>query len=158
MLASCAIPGYFQPVDIGGIEYVDGGVHSATNVDVLRSEGLDVVVVISSMSAAHGTANGADGWIRRTVHRRMEREIARLQGSGVLVISLEPGAGPPRHGAARHGRGPEPTGHRGRVRGDLRAILSTPVLASLGSRSPPPPSADPGKRNDPGVGCRPGES
>ena len=92
MLASCAIPGYFQPVDIGGTEYVDGGVHSATNADVLRSEGLDVVVVISSMSAAHGSANGADGWLRRTVHRRMEREIARLQEAGVVVISLEPGA------------------------------------------------------------------
>ena len=39
VLASCAIPGYFQPVDIGGTEYVDGGVHSATNADVLRSEG-----------------------------------------------------------------------------------------------------------------------
>jgi hypothetical protein len=67
-------------------------VHSATNADVLRSEGLDVVVVVSSMSAAHGSANGADGWLRRTVHRRMEREIARLQEAGILVIRLEPGA------------------------------------------------------------------
>jgi NTE family protein len=91
VLASCAIPGYFQPVDIGGTEYVDGGVHSATNADVLRTEGLDVVVVISSMSAAHGSANGADGWLRRSVHRRMEREIARLQEAGILVIRLEPG-------------------------------------------------------------------
>ncbi len=92
VLASCAIPGYFQPVDIGGTEYVDGGVHSATNADVLRSESLDVVVVISSMSAAHGSANGADGWLRRSVHRRMGREIARLQEAGFVVISLEPGA------------------------------------------------------------------
>ena len=73
VLASCAIPGYFQPVDIGGTEYVDGGVHSATNADVLRSEELDVVVVISSMSPARGSVDGADGWIRRTVYWRMER-------------------------------------------------------------------------------------
>jgi NTE family protein len=92
VLASCAIPGYFRPVDIDGTEYVDGGVHSATNADVLRSEDLDVVVVISSMSAAHGSANGADGWIRRAVHRRMEREVTRLEQAGVVVISLEPGA------------------------------------------------------------------
>ena len=39
---------------IEGTEYVDGGVHSVTNADVLESEGLDVVVVVSSMSAAHG--------------------------------------------------------------------------------------------------------
>ena len=111
VLASCAIPGYFQPVDIGGTEYVDGGVHSATNADVLRTERLDVVVVISSMSAAHGSANGADGWIRRTVHRRMEREITRLRAS--RRRGDQPGARrrvPPRHGAARHGRGPQPAG------------------------------------------------
>ena len=109
VLASCAIPGYFRPVDIGGTEYVDGGVHSATNADVLRSDGLDVVVIISSMSAAHGSANGADGWLRRTVHRRMEREIARLRtgrhrrdqpGARGRVAAC--------HGPARDGRGPQP--------------------------------------------------
>src|SRR5271168_4052688 len=92
VLASCAIPGYFRPVVIDGVEYVDGGVHSVTNADVLRSEGLDLVLVISSMSAPHGSASGADGWLRRSVHRRMEREIARLENAGVAVISLEPGA------------------------------------------------------------------
>jgi NTE family protein len=91
VLASCAIPGYFRPVDIGGTEYVDGGVYSSTNADVLRSDGLDVVVVVSSMSAAHGSVNGADGFIRRSVHRRMEHEVARLQEAGTLVIRLEPG-------------------------------------------------------------------
>jgi hypothetical protein len=45
------------------------------------------------MSAAHGNANGADGLLRRTVHRRMEREVARLKQEGTTVISLEPGAG-----------------------------------------------------------------
>ena len=85
-------PATSSPVTIEGTEYVDGGVHSVTNADVLRSEGLDLVVIISSMSAAHGSANGADGWLRRTVHRRMEREIARLEEAGTAVISLEPGA------------------------------------------------------------------
>ena len=92
VLASCAIPGYFKPVTIESTEYVDGGIHSVTNADVLRSEALDLVVIISSMSAAHGSANGADGWLRRTVHRRMEREVARLQMAGIPVITLEPDA------------------------------------------------------------------
>ena len=92
VLASCAIPGYFRPVTIGGTDYIDGGVHSVTNADVLRADGLDLVVIISSMSAAHGSANGADGLLRRTVHRRMEREVARLEQAGTAVISLEPGA------------------------------------------------------------------
>ena len=43
------------------------------------------------MSAAHGAANGADGLLRRTVHRRLEREIARLEAAGTAVVSLEPG-------------------------------------------------------------------
>jgi NTE family protein len=134
VLASCAIPGYFRPVEIGGTEYVDGGVHSATNADVLRSEGLDVVLVISSMSAAHGSANGADGWIRRSVHRRMEREIARLQEAGTVVISLEPGP------AARHAmglramaedRGPQVI--EAAYEETCELILATPALATLGS-------------------------
>jgi len=138
VLASCAIPGYFQPVDIGGTEYVDGGVHSATNADVLRSEGLDVVVVVSSMSAAHGSANGADGWLRRSVHRRMEREVARLQEAGVLVIRLEPGP------KARHAMGlramaedRSPQVIEAAYEETSELILATPALAALGD----PPSA-----------------
>ena len=41
--ASSAIPGYFAPVTIHGRRYVDGGVHSPTNADVLRREDLDLV-------------------------------------------------------------------------------------------------------------------
>jgi NTE family protein len=133
VLASCAIPGYFQPVDIGGTDYVDGGVHSATNADVLRAEQLDVVVVISSMSAAHGSVNGADGWIRRTVHRRMEREIARLEEAGFTVISLEPGAESRRAMGLRamaEDRGPRVIEAAYEETREL--ILTTPELASLG--------------------------
>jgi NTE family protein len=133
VLASCAIPGYFQPVDIGGTEYVDGGVHSATNADVLRSEGLDMVVVISSMSAAHGSASGADGWIRRTVHRRMEREIARLQDAGIVVISLEPGAESRRAmGLRAMAEDRSPQVIEAAYEETREHVLSNPVLASLG--------------------------
>jgi NTE family protein len=91
VLASCAIPGYFKPVTIEGKDYFDGGVHSLTNADVLRTEDLDVVVVVSSMSASHGQATGADALLRWSVHRRMEREIGRLEANGTTVIRLEPG-------------------------------------------------------------------
>jgi NTE family protein len=33
VLASCAVPWIFAPVEIGGREYVDGGVWSPTNLD-----------------------------------------------------------------------------------------------------------------------------
>ncbi len=138
VLASCAIPGYFQPVEIGGVEYLDGGVHSATNADVLRSEQLDVVVVISSMSAAHGSANGADGWIRRSVHRRMEREIARLQAAGSVVISLEPGDESRRAmGLRAMAEDRNPQVIEAAYEETRELILATPELASLGH----PPAA-----------------
>src|SRR5204862_400696 len=39
--ASCAIPGFFRPVQIGGRPYVDGGVCSASSLDLLAGCGLD---------------------------------------------------------------------------------------------------------------------
>lgn len=90
--ASCAIPGYFEPVTIDGIRYFDGGVYSSTNADVLRTEGLDVVIVVASMSAAGGLARVADGAIRLAAHRRLDREIARLRKAGTTVVRIEPTA------------------------------------------------------------------
>ena len=91
VLASCAIPGYFTPITIDGVEYFDGGVHSSTNADVLESQHLDTVIVLSSMSARGGLAQGPDAFLRWSVHRRLDREIARLEARGTTVIRLEPG-------------------------------------------------------------------
>lgn len=88
--ASCAIPGYFKPVEIGGVQYLDGGVHSPTNADVLRGEQLDLVVVVSSMSAAHGRSGGPGAGIRWATHRRLEKEVARLRAAGTEVVRFEP--------------------------------------------------------------------
>lgn len=88
--ASCAIPGYFAPVQIGTRHYVDGGVHSPTNADVLTHAGLDVVVVVSSMSAAHGATRRPDAAIRWAAHRRLEQEIALLRAQGTAVVRFEP--------------------------------------------------------------------
>ena len=37
--ASCAIPAFFAPVSIDGVRYVDGGVHSPTNADLVAGLG-----------------------------------------------------------------------------------------------------------------------
>lgn len=89
--ASCAIPSYFAPVPIGTRRYMDGGVHSPTNADVLRHAGLDVVIVVSPMSAAHGSSRSADAGVRWAAHRRLEREIGRLRAQGTEVVRFEPG-------------------------------------------------------------------
>ncbi len=35
--ASCAIPAFFEPIEIDGRRYVDGGVHSTTNADLVAT-------------------------------------------------------------------------------------------------------------------------
>nr|BEK66135.1 hypothetical protein KPHV_33620 [Kitasatospora purpeofusca] len=50
VMASCAIPGWFAPVRVGGADYVDGGCWSATNADLLLGRGLDEVYVLAPMA------------------------------------------------------------------------------------------------------------
>jgi NTE family protein len=88
--ASCAIPGYFAPVRIGGRAHVDGGVHSSTNADVLRDADLDLVVIVASMSAAGGRAPTPDAAVRWATHRRLEREVRKLRATGTDVVCIEP--------------------------------------------------------------------
>jgi NTE family protein len=44
--ASCSVPGVFQPLKIGNITYVDGGVVSPVAVDVARRNGADIVIAV----------------------------------------------------------------------------------------------------------------
>jgi NTE family protein len=44
--ASCSVPGVFQPLKIGKITYVDGGVVSPVAVDVARRNGADIVIAV----------------------------------------------------------------------------------------------------------------
>jgi NTE family protein len=133
VLASCAIPGYFKPVAIEGTEYVDGGVYSVTNADVLKTDALDLVLIVSSLSAAQGNANGADGLLRRTVHRRMEREIARLEQAGTPVISLEPGPESRRAmGLRAMAEDRAPRVIEVAYEETRKRIISTPFLANMG--------------------------
>jgi NTE family protein len=90
--ASCAVPGYFAPVRIGGRSYIDGGVHSPTNAAVLRGAGLDVVVVISPMSGPAGWRPDIHAAGRRHSARLLAREVRALQAEGVRTVVFAPGA------------------------------------------------------------------
>ena len=52
--ASCAVPVLFEPVTVDGKRYVDGGLHSYTNVDLMGPPAFDLVVVSSPMSGTAG--------------------------------------------------------------------------------------------------------
>jgi NTE family protein len=93
--ASCAIPGFFRPVQIGGRRYVDGGLASASNLDVLVEEGLDLVIALNPMSSLHAGAPRTLGErfayaIRQASGRRLGNEAKRLREAGTEVILIQP--------------------------------------------------------------------
>lgn len=90
--ASCAIPGFFRPVEIDGERYVDGGVHSIVNLDLMGEAGVDLVVVSSPMSHAGAGAPGPDAPLRRFARLQLEREVRRLRRRGVSVVVFQPDA------------------------------------------------------------------
>jgi len=82
-------PGYFAPIDIGGVEYVDGGVHSATNADVLRTERLDVALVVARCRpAGPGGAPPTDRCVG-DARRSTARPVPSSRGD--MVVRFEPG-------------------------------------------------------------------
>jgi NTE family protein len=97
VMASCAIPGWYAPVAIGGRRYVDGGACSATNVDLVAGLGLDEVFVLAPMVSfsvdhpVHWRTRAERHW-RLRVTRRCMREVAKVHAHGTEVTVLGPGA------------------------------------------------------------------
>lgn len=90
--ASSAIPAFFAPVEHAGERYVDGGVHSPTNADLVADGGFDLVVVSSPMSATR-TALRRPRWSgARGLHAAtLAREVGRIRAAGTPVLVLQPG-------------------------------------------------------------------
>lgn len=89
--ASCAIPAYFTPVHVGGRAYVDGGVHSPTNADVLLPDVPERVVVLSPMSVGPHPGPRVDLAVRLAVRRYLAREVRALRRRGAEVLVVQPG-------------------------------------------------------------------
>lgn len=77
--ASCAVPAYFAAVEIDGTAYVDRGVHSPTNADLVADLDLDLVVVSSPMSVRPGAVRRprVDLPLRPLFHRYLREEVWR---------------------------------------------------------------------------------
>jgi len=93
--ASCAIPGFFRAVEIGGRRYVDGGLSSASNLDVLEDERLDLVIALNPMSSLHAGSRGTLGerlafTVRQASGRRLGGEAKRLRAVGTEVVLIQP--------------------------------------------------------------------
>jgi NTE family protein len=93
--ASCAIPGIYHPVTIDGRRYVDGGICSTSNLDLLRNEGLDLVVCLNPTSTLHPirAINPRDAFniaFQRASGRRLGSEAKKLRAAGTEVVLIQP--------------------------------------------------------------------
>lgn len=94
--ASCAIPGFYHPVKVGGRRYVDGGVCSMSNLDLLCGRDLDLVVCLNPTSSVAEAMGGTPGervgaLVRTASGRRLGREARKLREQGTEVLILQPG-------------------------------------------------------------------
>ncbi len=93
--ASCAVPGYYEPVEVGDRRYVDGGLWSFTNADALVGSGCDVVICLSPFSTReHGSIvdTAVYGLPRTVTTAQRGRELQRLRDRGAEVVVIEPSA------------------------------------------------------------------
>jgi NTE family protein len=93
--ASCAIPGFYHPVTIGGRRYVDGGIRSPSNLDVLRGRELDLVICLNPTSTLHPirALNPAAAFrllMNRDSGPRLGSEAKRLRAEGTDVVLVQP--------------------------------------------------------------------
>jgi NTE family protein len=97
VMASCAIPGWYQPVTVNRRRYVDGGVCSPTSVDLVTKLGLDEVVVLSPMTSLSyddptSVAARIERRFRRLVTKRVVGELKKVAATGTKTTFLGPTA------------------------------------------------------------------
>jgi NTE family protein len=94
--ASCAIPGFYHPVKIGRRRYVDGGVRSTSNLDLLAGLDLDLVICLNPTSTLSpgGGIHPLERFAqinRQASGRRLGHEAKRLRAEGTEVVLIQPG-------------------------------------------------------------------
>jgi NTE family protein len=108
--ASCAIPTYFRPVEIGGREYVDGGAWSVTNLDAAPvSRGTRVLCLEPTGALGiRGAAFRVATEIELQALRRRRADVQRVmpdRDSAALMSVLMDGRPLPKVIAAGYGQG-----------------------------------------------------
>jgi NTE family protein len=93
--SSCAIPGFYHPVCVDGRRYVDGGVCSLSNLDLLAGRGLDLVICLNPTSSMAETLGGTPaervgGIVRGISGRRLGHEARKLRDEGTELLLVQP--------------------------------------------------------------------
>jgi NTE family protein len=96
VMASCAIPGWYQPMRIGAHRYIDGGAWSSTNLDLMVGRDLDEVYVLAPQvsfvrdAPTHWRTRVERQWRNRVTLRAL-RELHKVHEDGADVTMLGPG-------------------------------------------------------------------
>lgn len=88
--SSCAVPGVYVPGRVGEREYIDGGVHSSTNVDLTAMLGFDLVIVSSAMTVVPGEQRWLGDPTRAWFSTKLADEVAEVRARGTVVVVIEP--------------------------------------------------------------------
>jgi NTE family protein len=93
VVASCAIPGVYRPVQVGRRTLIDGGVYSSSNLDLAVRAGCDLIIGVVPMAFDPAAAPGPLAQlIRRTPARTLAQEVAGARRRGVEALLIRPGA------------------------------------------------------------------
>jgi NTE family protein len=96
VVASCSIPGWFAPAEIGGRRYVDGGVRSPTSLGMMARAGVDEVFVLAPMASVVADRprmphERLERQLRALITMTLLREARALRAAGIAVTVLTPG-------------------------------------------------------------------
>ena len=97
VVASCSIPGWYEPKTINGRRYVDGGVRSSTSLDLVARTGLDEVYVLAPLASYEldrpcNPAARLERMVRRVLTAGLDAEVEKARAAGQRVTVLTPGA------------------------------------------------------------------
>jgi NTE family protein len=95
VLASTAIPGLFPPVRIGDHQYVDGGIVSASSLDLAVEAGCDAILCVAPLGYRNeGGLPEPKMWgpmlMRSLFARSLKREVTEARRKGVEVLVIRP--------------------------------------------------------------------
>jgi NTE family protein len=96
VVASCSIPGWYEPAVIGGRRYVDGGVWSMTSLDVLGGTDVQEIYVLAPMASTKPDRPlqphvQMERRLRRVLTLVLVRQARALAAHGKRVTVLTPG-------------------------------------------------------------------
>ena len=92
--ATSAIPGWFRPTQVAGEGYVDAGVRSTTNLDLVAGfDGpLDLAVVVPPLATAAPWTPVVDAPLRWLVNAQLRDEVAAVEAAGIPTVVASPPA------------------------------------------------------------------